>query len=155
MDDLRTIAARMTTREQALLRARQADAERSSTRARDAAITTTALAVVAVGVVRLGYRRYALDRARATAAIANERERLRVTLLGLGDDVIVVDMAGDVSMMNPIAESPTGWSQGDAIGTPASRVFNIVNEGTRRPVTSPLDVALKTGTIQGLANHTC
>jgi len=40
------------------------------------------------------------------------------------------------------------------MGKPASRVFNIVNEETRRPVTNPLAVVLETGIIQGLANHT-
>ena len=34
-------------------------------------------------------------------------------------DIIVVDASGCVSMVNPIAESLTGWSQADAIGTPA------------------------------------
>ena len=154
MDNLRAAAGRMTAREQALLRARQDEAGRSSRRARAAAIATTALAVLAVGVVWLGFRRYSLERARTTAAIANEREHLRVTLLGLGDAVLVVDASGRVSMMNPIAEALTGWSQAEAMGEPASRVFNIVDEQTRRPVSNPLSAALETGTLQGLANHT-
>jgi PAS domain S-box-containing protein len=154
MDDLRVVASRMAAREQALLAAREVEARRSSARARWAAVATTAFAVVAVGAVWFGFRRYALERARATAAIANEREHLRVTLLGLGDGVIVVDASGNISMMNPIAEVLTGWLQPDAIGTPVSQIFNIVNEDTRQPVTNPLKVVLETGTIQGLANHT-
>jgi len=154
MDDLRLVSARMTVREQALLRDRESAAQHSSSRARLAAVATTAIAVGAVGLVWFGFRRHTLERARSTAAIANEREHLRVTLLGLGDGVIVVDAAGNVSMMNPIAEALTGWSQRDAIGIPASRVFHIVNEETRQAVTNPLAVVLETGTIQGLANHT-
>jgi PAS domain S-box-containing protein len=154
MDDIRSVAARMSTREQTLLQARETAAQRSSRRARWAAVATTALAVAAVGLVWFGFRRDALQRARSMAAIANEREHLRVTLLGLGDAVIVVNASGNISMMNPIAESLTGWSQREAMGIPASRVFNIVNEETRRPVTNPLTVVLETGTAQGLANHT-
>src|SRR6185436_12644920 len=122
MDDLRSVVARMTTRELELLRLRELAAERSSRRARWAAVATTAVAVVAIGLVWFGYRRYALERARSAAIVANEREHLRVTLLGLGDGVIVVDAAGRVSMMNPIAEALTGWSQADAIGTPVLQV---------------------------------
>ena len=154
MDDLRAVAVRMTMREQALLRAREAAALGSSNRARWAAIATTAFAVGAVAVVWVGFRRSALERARSTAAIANEREHLRVTLLGLGDGVIVVDESGAVSMMNPIAEELTGWALSEAMGSPVSRVFNIVNEETRQPVENPLAAVLETGTIQGLANHT-
>ena len=154
MDDLRAMAARMTAREQVLLEARETAARRSSSRARWAAVATTAFAVAAVVLVWVGFRRYALERVRSAAALENEREHLRVTLLGLGDGVIVVDASGKVSMMNPIAEALTGWPQRDAIGLPASRVFNILNEETRRPVTNPLAVVLETGTIQGLANHT-
>jgi PAS domain S-box-containing protein len=154
MGDIRSVAARMSTREQTLLQTRETAAQRSSRRARWAAVATTALAVAAVGLVWFGFRRDALQRAGSMAAIANEREHLRVTLLGLGDAVIVVNASGNISMMNPIAESLTGWSQREAMGIPASRVFNIVNEETRRPVTNPLTVVLETGTAQGLANHT-
>jgi len=154
MDDLRAIAARMTSREQALLRVREAEAQRSAERARLAVVATTTIALVAVGVIWFGFRRYSLERIRTMADIANEREHLRVTLLGLGDGVIVIDASGLVTMMNPIAEALTGWQQADAVGTHVLRVFPIVNEETRRPVINPLELVLTTGTIQGLANHT-
>src|SRR6185295_16863622 len=67
MDDLRGVVARMTQREQALLRVREAEAQRSSARAKWATVATTAIAVVAVGWVWFGFRRYALERAQAAA----------------------------------------------------------------------------------------
>ena len=87
MDELRAVTARMTTREHDLLRARESEAAGRSARARAAAVATTAIAILAVGGVWFGYHPFALERAQATAALANEREHLRVTLLGIGDGV--------------------------------------------------------------------
>jgi len=102
----------------------------------------------------MGYRRYATERARAAAVVAREREQLRVTLLGIGDAVIVVDRFSHVTLMNPVAEAITGWTMADAIDKPIGSVFRIVNEETRREVHNPIAVVLETGATQGLANHT-
>jgi len=154
MDALRAVITTMTEREQALLRDREADARRSSSRAWLASVSTTSIALLAVAAVWLGFRRDVVQRGRAAAAIAAEREHLRVTLLGIGDGIIVVDERGHVTMINPIAEALTGWRRADATGAHVTQVFNIVNEETRRSVPNPLDVVLATRTIQGLANHT-
>jgi len=79
---------------------------------------------------------------------------LEVALASIGDAVIVTDETGQVSFLNPIAESLTGWSSVDALRQPLSRVFHIVNERTRAPVENPVAKVLQSGLIQGLANHT-
>jgi PAS domain S-box-containing protein len=112
------------------------------------------LAIGAVALTLMGYRRYATERARAAAVVAREREQLRVTLLGIGDAVIVVDRFSHVTLMNPVAEAITGWTMADAIDKPIGSVFRIVNEETRREVHNPIAVVLETGATQGLANHT-
>ena len=56
--------------------------------------------------------------------------------------------------MNRVAESLTGWSEGDASGRALADVFVIVNEHSRRPVPNPADKVLRDRTIAGLANHT-
>jgi PAS domain S-box-containing protein len=56
--------------------------------------------------------------------------------------------------LNEVAETLTGWSQGDALGQPLERVFQIVNEVTRNPVGNPATRALREGVVVGLANHT-
>src|SRR5262249_5989310 len=44
------------------------------------------------------------------------REQLHVTLRSIGDAVIVTDMQGAVSFMNPVAQELTGWKPEDAAG---------------------------------------
>jgi PAS domain S-box-containing protein len=55
--------------------------------------------------------------------------------------------------MNPLAESLTGWPQGEAVGQLVAAVFRLQNEGTRRPVADPVAEVLATGESVGLSNH--
>jgi PAS domain S-box-containing protein len=89
------------------------------------------------------------------AVIWEERERLRVTLHSIGDGVIATDAEARVTLLNPVAETLTGWSeQKGAYGKPLTEVFNIINEQTRRVVENPVAKVLREGQIVGLANHT-
>jgi len=92
--------------------------------------------------------RGAQDRARAGG------ELLRVTLRSIGDGVITTDVEGRVTGLNKVAETLTGWGQGDARGQPLETVFRILDEETRRPIEHPVANALRAGTVVGLADHT-
>ncbi|MHB1292896.1 MAG: PAS domain S-box protein [Sulfuricella sp.] len=81
-------------------------------------------------------------------------ERLAVTLNSIGDAVIATDAKARVTLLNPLAERLTGWTQGSATGRPVDEIFHIINKETRRPATIPVMETLAHGTIQGLANHT-
>jgi PAS domain S-box-containing protein len=81
-------------------------------------------------------------------------ELLEVTLRSIGDAVMVTDVTGHVTFLNPVAEQLTGWSMGAASGQPFEKVFHIVNEHTGAPVEHPVAKVLETGGIVGLANHT-
>ena len=85
--------------------------------------------------------------------LEDREEDLRITLDSIGDAVIVADESGCVSRMNPVAEELTGWSSDDAVGIEVCDIFNIVNEQTGSPIDSPVQMVLKTGKIQGLADH--
>jgi PAS domain S-box-containing protein len=78
---------------------------------------------------------------------------IEAALAGIGVASIVTDPAGRVLFMNPVAESLTGWPQGEADGRPVATVFHIVNESTRRPVEDPVTEVLATGVAVGLSNH--
>ena len=86
--------------------------------------------------------------------LRQERETLEVTLKSIGDAVIVTDVAGRVTFLNPVAERVTGWSMEDAKDQPFEKIFQIANERTGAAVEHPVAKVLQTGGIVGLANHT-
>jgi diguanylate cyclase (GGDEF)-like protein/PAS domain S-box-containing protein len=59
----------------------------------------------------------------AEAQVAEDKERLRVTLESIGEGVIASDPEGRVTYMNPAAEHLTGWNEADALGQPLWWVF--------------------------------
>lgn len=62
------------------------------------------------------------------AAMAEEKERLSLTLESIAEGVIATDMQGRVTLMNQIAENLTGYRQENAIGKPVCEVFNIYED---------------------------
>ncbi len=60
------------------------------------------------------------------AQLDQSRKRLRATLLSIGDGVLVTDPQGNISHINPVAESLTGWSVAQATGQPHKVVLNFV-----------------------------
>jgi PAS domain S-box-containing protein len=86
--------------------------------------------------------------------LIESEERLRVTLLSIGDAVIATDTDGKIVFMNPIAERLTGWTKESAMGVSLDEVFRIFNEDTGAVVENPLSRVLREGIIVGLANHT-
>jgi diguanylate cyclase len=79
------------------------------------------------------------------AQLAEEKERLRVTLESIADGVISTDAGTRINFMNPIAEEMTGWSCADAIGRPLQRVFNVVEESTGKAAKSPVTRCIAEG----------
>jgi len=81
-------------------------------------------------------------------------EWLAATLQSIGDAVMTTDRQGTITLMNPVAEALTGWTQEEALGKPWAEVFRIINEETRATPESPVQRALRDGLVIGLANHT-
>ncbi len=69
--------------------------------------------------------RLAMAQAAATAALLNEKERLRVTLHSIGDGMIVTDNGRRVTMMNSAAESLTGRKLAEVLGSPIGQVLTL------------------------------
>ena len=90
----------------------------------------------------------------ARSASEKDEARLSVTLRSIGDAVITTDPAGHVTLLNPVAQALTGWTEAAAIGQPIERVFHIVQEDSRKPVENPVSKVFREGRIVGLANHT-
>jgi len=83
-----------------------------------------------------------------------ERQLFEKTLISIGDGVIATDINKNVSFMNKIAESLTGWPLADALGKPIYSVFNIISEYTRNNNDDIISKVITTKTIHNLANHT-
>lgn len=113
------------------------------------AILLTFIALSAVTILNGLAQRERLYRQAAASA-----EFLSVTLNSIGDAVIATDAAGRITLINPIAQTLTGWQEKDAVGSPISAVFRVVNETTRAAVDNPVEKAIANGAITGLANHT-
>ncbi|CAN7314481.1 PAS domain S-box protein [Mesorhizobium sp. LjRoot246] len=75
----------------------------------------------------------------SAALLADEKERLRVTLQSIGDAVICTDATNRVTFMNPVAEKLTGVAGGEALGKMLGHVYWAVDEetGHRIGVTRP------------------
>ena len=95
-----------------------------------------------------------IKRKQAELALLEQKELLAVTLRSIGDAVVSTDKQGNVTFMNHVAETLTGWSSPEALGHPLETVFHIINEATRQKVESPVAKALRENRIVGLANHT-
>ncbi|MDP3607705.1 MAG: EAL domain-containing protein [Methylophilus sp.] len=87
-------------------------------------------------------------------ALFKEKKQALVTLESIADGVITTDMCSNVTYLNPVAETMTGWCKEDAIGKPVLEVFRILNESSRKLAANPVDVVLAHGQVCGLANHT-
>jgi PAS domain S-box-containing protein len=87
-------------------------------------------------------------------SLRRQSQILEVTLASIGDAVIVTDARGQVTFLNSVAESVTGWTAESAEGQPLTTIFQIVHERTRRPVENPVSRVLQTGAVVGLGNHT-
>ena len=91
---------------------------------------------------------------RRAEELFQSEQQLRTTLDSIGDGVITCNANGRVQMMNPVARELTGWSQAEARGEPLEKIFNIINEGTRQPVETPVAKVQRLNRIVGIANHT-
>ncbi len=81
-------------------------------------------------------------RQEAEAELADEKERLAVTLTSIAEGVIAVDVEGKITLLNRIAEKYTGYSSDEAIGQPLDTVFCVIDRETREPVETPVQRVL-------------
>ena len=79
-----------------------------------------------------------IERAANSEALFEEKERAQVTLNSIGDAVMSADASGQVTYLNPMAESLTGWSQQEAAGHLLEEVFRIIDGATREKARNPM-----------------
>jgi diguanylate cyclase (GGDEF)-like protein/PAS domain S-box-containing protein len=83
-----------------------------------------------------------LERASITQALFEEKERAQVTLKSIGDAVLSTDLGCNITFLNSVAETLTGWSQSDARGRPLLEVFRVIDGTSGKPAENPLARAI-------------
>ena len=153
MDLVRDEVYGMQQLERALLTRREGASRANTRTALASTVVGLGLGLVLTTMVITLVARNLAARQRAADVLHAERERFRTTLTSIGDAVVVTDAQGRITLLNPVAQTLTGWSA-EALGQPLEAVFHIVNETTRKTVENPVSKVIRLGAIVGLANHT-
>jgi PAS domain S-box-containing protein len=90
----------------------------------------------------------------ANRTLRASESKLAVTLSSIGDAVIATDARGRVSLLNPVAQRLTAWTQEQARDHSMDEMFQLVHKHTRAVVANPVDAVLRTGVARALTPHT-
>ena len=154
MDAIRAEVDAAIAEERRLLGARRIRTDADTAKTLLALGSGLVASVVILVTVYLRLRREIAVHSRLAGALRRSEESLTVTLHSIGDGVLATDTAGNITLLNPVAEMLTGWTQAEARGRPVAEVFRIIHEATRAPAAIPVAKVLATGEAQDLANHT-
>jgi diguanylate cyclase (GGDEF)-like protein/PAS domain S-box-containing protein len=94
--------------------------------------------------------RNAIERKTVEDALYVEKERALVTLNSIGDAVLCTDISGNVTYLNLVAETMTGWGREEATGRPLAEVFQIIDGPTRKTARDPMEMAVEQNKTVGL-----
>ena len=94
--------------------------------------------------------RNAIERKAVEDALYVEKERAVVTLNSIGDAVLCTDILGNITYLNLVAETMTGWRRDEATGKPLAEVFRIIDGGTRNTARDPMEMAVEQNRTVGL-----
>ncbi len=68
------------------------------------------------------------------------------------DAIMSTDTNGNVRMVDPVVEKPTGCKLSEADGQPFNKIFHVIDESIRKKVRSPWEKFLKQGGVLFLEN---
>jgi diguanylate cyclase (GGDEF)-like protein/PAS domain S-box-containing protein len=81
----------------------------------------------------------------------NPAEVAQLTLNCIGDAVLITDISGKVTYLNPTAERMTGWPLEEASGRAVGEVMRIIDGATRELIRNPVELALNQDAVASLA----
>ena len=87
--------------------------------------------------------RYAIERKIIEETLFAEKERVQVTLDCISDAVICTDISGNITFLNLVAETMTGWSLQETVGRPMAEAFRTVDTTSREPTPNPMERAVE------------
>lgn len=161
MNSIRSVAGEITGQEHDFIGRRSDQVRYGSDRAHLITLLGSAalLVLLGLGAVTISgaaARREQLivDLERERGQTAEVRDLLQTTLASIGDAVLVTNDKGEVTFMNGVAESLTGWGAGTALGKSEAEILALEDESTRTEVESPVRAVLRGGHVMGLKKHT-
>jgi len=83
--------------------------------------------------------RYAVERKTIEETLFTEKERAQVTLDSIGDAVVCADIEGNITFLNLVAVTLTGWSFPEANGKPIADVLQFIHATTREAIPDPME----------------
>jgi len=86
-----------------------------------------------------------LDNTNYYKLLEESEQRLKVTLLSVGDAVITTDNLGYITLINPVAETITGWTNETAKNKHVDECLVLLNEYTKKRIENPVQKVLETG----------
>jgi PAS domain S-box-containing protein len=93
---------------------------------------------------------FALYRHRNDARLRKVERWMSATLSSLGDAVIATDRHGSITLINPLAQRLTGFTEAEAIGHRFNEVFCVVDSASRIPILDLIERALLQGFSIGI-----
>jgi diguanylate cyclase (GGDEF)-like protein/PAS domain S-box-containing protein len=96
---------------------------------------------------------HAIERKLDEEALYQEKERAVVTLNSIGDAVLCTDTFGNITYLNLVAESMTGWNRVEALGRPLAEIFKIIDGETRQTARDPMEMAVDKNKTVGLTSN--
>jgi diguanylate cyclase (GGDEF)-like protein/PAS domain S-box-containing protein len=97
--------------------------------------------------------RYAIERKTMEEALFVEKERAQVTLTCIGDAVACTDISGNITFLNLVAETMTGWSLQEATGRPMAEACRILNATSHESIPNPMEMAVGQNRIVHLPSN--
>ncbi len=97
--------------------------------------------------------RYAMERKASEEARFFEKERAEATLNCIGEGVICTDASGNITFLNAIGETMTGWSSLEAKGRPIADVYQRLDACTREP--KSISKGIELGMIESASCKNC
>src|SRR5713101_1049239 len=91
-----------------------------------------------------------VERKAVEDALYLEKERAQVTLNSIGDAVLCTDISGNITYLNLVAETMTGWRREEATGKRLAEVFRIIDGSTRKTARDPMEMAVEQNRTVGL-----
>ena len=137
-----TVVRQMREEEVRLLAVREAGLQQQFNLTKIILLLGSALSLLVAGGAWWIERRARNMRERAEEALFAEKERAQVTLNSIGDGVVCTDLAGNLTFMNAVAETLTGWPWHEAAGRPMADVLQILNSVSREAIPDPMAKAI-------------